>query len=117
METTSSFGSIGLCSDGQIFNHSELKENLEDITEPLIEGGRNVNYMDFLPRDDFFALKPWIMKPVSSRALSRNDRICNYRISRGRYNKLDKARGTECQNGDLKPNTSFFYLDLNPDTL
>ena len=53
------------CSNGQIFNHSELEENMEDrslgqsISKPLIKGGRGMTYA--LLRDDAFALMPWLM--------------------------------------------------------
>ena len=78
-------GARGYSSDAQIFNHSKLKRRIENGTlglpppEPL---GPNLHY--FLLGDDAFALMPWLVKPYSSRQLTREERIANYRISRGR---------------------------------
>ena len=68
-------GTEGSCSDGQIFNASQLKRRIED-------GGRDVPYL--ILADDAFALKTWLMKPYGRRLLTREERIANYRISRGR---------------------------------
>ena len=38
----------------------------------------------FLLGDDVFALMPWMVKPYSRRQLTHEERIANYRISRGR---------------------------------
>ena len=37
----------------------------------------------FLLEDDAFALMPWLVKPYSRRQLTREERLANYRISRG----------------------------------
>ena len=76
-------GTAGSCSDAQIFNASQLKRRIEDgrivfpDPAPITQGGRDVPY--FILVDDAFALKTWLMKPYG-----REERIANYRISRGR---------------------------------
>ena len=81
-------GASGSSSDAQIFNRSKLKRRIENVTlglpppEPLGPGGPNLHY--FLLGDDAFALMPWLVKPYSRRQLTREVRIVNYRISRGR---------------------------------
>ena len=57
------------------FQQSDLREKIE-------EGGPYLHC--FLLDDDAFALMPWIMKPYSRRQLTREERIANYRIFRGR---------------------------------
>ena len=80
-------GSSGSSSDTQIFNHSKLKRRIENVTlgipppEPLGPGGPDLHY--FLLGDDAFALMPSLMKPYSRHQLTREERIANYRISRG----------------------------------
>ena len=72
----------------QIHLGCALKSKLEDRSlgiakpEPQVEGKGEVNYC--LLWDDGFVLKPWLMKPFSRRALTRNERIYNYRISTNR---------------------------------
>ena len=80
-------GTAGSCSDAQIFNASQLKRRIEDgrigfpDPAPITQGGRDVPY--FILADDAFALKTWLMKPYGRRMLTREERITNYRISRG----------------------------------
>ena len=50
--------------------------------EPLVEGGPDLHY--FLLDDNAFALIPWMVKPYSRKKLTREARIANYKISRGR---------------------------------
>ena len=81
-------GASGSSSDAQIFNRSKLKRRIENGTlglpppEPLGPWGPELHY--FLLGDDAFALMPWLMKLYSRRQLTREERIANYRISRGR---------------------------------
>ena len=81
-------GTAGSCSDAQIFNAPQLKRRIEDgrigfpDPAPITQGGRDVPY--FILADDAFALKTWLMKPYGRRMLTREERIANYRISRGR---------------------------------
>ena len=81
-------GTAGSCSDGQIFNASQLKRRIEDgrigfpDPAPMTQGGPDVPY--FILADDAFALKTWLMKPYGRSMLTREERIANYRISRGR---------------------------------
>ena len=80
-------GTVGSCSDAQIFNASQLKRRIEDgrigfpHPAPITQGGR-VPY--FILADDAFALKTWLMKRYGRRMLTREEGIANYRISRGR---------------------------------
>ena len=80
-------GASGSSSDAQIFNPSKLKRRIENGTlglpppEPCGPGGPNVHY---LLGDDAFDLMPWLVKPYSRRQLTREERVANYRISRGR---------------------------------
>ena len=81
-------GTAGSCSDSPIFNASQLKRRTEDgridfhDPSPIIQGVRDVLY--FILADDAYALKTWLMKPYGRRMLTREERIANYRISRGR---------------------------------
>ena len=81
-------GSSGSSSDAQIFNRSKLKRRIENGTlglpppEPLGPGGPDLHY--FLLGDDAFALMLWLVQSYSRRQLTREERIANYRISRGR---------------------------------
>ena len=81
-------GASGSSSDAQIFNCSKLKRRIENGTlglpppEPLGPGVPDLHY--FLLGDDAFALMPWLVKPYSRRHLTREERIANYGISRGR---------------------------------
>ncbi|XP_034027403.1 putative nuclease HARBI1 [Thalassophryne amazonica] len=77
----------GAASDAQIYN-SELRHGLEhgDITgwphpDPLPNDTQDVPY---LVGDDAFSLRTYLMKPYSSRNLSREECIFNYRLSRAR---------------------------------
>ena len=81
-------GSSGCSSDDQFFNTTDLKEAIEDgsiglpAADPLPGDDRLMPY--FIFGDDAFALRTWLMKPFSKRLMSFEERILNYRISRGR---------------------------------
>ena len=81
-------GAAGSCSAAQIFNTCHLKRKIDDDSigfpdpAPITQGGRDVLY--FILADDEFALKTWLMKTYGRRMLTREERIANYRISRGR---------------------------------
>ena len=76
-----SVGSYGSSSDGQIFNNSELRPMLEEVTldlpppSSLLHDDRDTPY--FLIGDDAFPLRPWMMKPYSRRHLDHDERIFN----------------------------------------
>ena len=81
-------GGCGLMSDAQLFNASELKEFLEDnsigfpLADPLPNDDRPTPYI--ILGDDAFGLRTYLMKPYAQRQLTKEQRVCNYRLSRGR---------------------------------
>ncbi|XP_062588068.1 putative nuclease HARBI1 [Saccostrea cucullata] len=81
-------GGLGHQSDAQIFNASELHKCIVDgsvhlpAAEPMTNDDVDVPF--FILGDDAFALKPYLMKPYTIRGLTKEETICNYRISRGR---------------------------------
>ena len=72
----------------QIPVERNLREKIEDdslrlpASEQLGEGGPDLHY--FLLDNNAYVLMPWMVKPCSRRQLTREERIANYRISRGR---------------------------------
>ena len=81
-------GANGGCSDAQIFNSSDLKTILEDgsiaFPAPVAIPEEEFVLPYYLLGDEAFALRTWLMKPYSRRNMDHGQRICNYRISRGR---------------------------------
>ena len=81
-------GTARSCSDAQFFNTCHLNRKIKDGSigfpepAPITQGGRDVPY--FILADEAFALKTWLMKPYGSKMLTSEERIANYRISRGR---------------------------------
>ena len=79
----------GSTSDAHLYNASVLREALQmnDIVgfpqpDPIPGDTEDVPY--FLVGDDAFALRTYMMKPYSSKELTRKQRIFNYRLSRAR---------------------------------
>ena len=71
-------GAQGRMNDSTIFNNSSLKKKIED-------GSLNFPTWGVLLGDEAFALKTYLMKPYSRRlALSTEEKIFNYRLSRTR---------------------------------
>ena len=81
-------GAAGSSSDAQILKHSDLRHKIKDGTigfpesESFVDDWPKVNY--FILGDDAFPLKLWLMKPYSRRGMDLNQRVFNYRLSRGR---------------------------------
>ena len=81
-------GGKGSAADAQIYNESELKENLEKVTlglqDPDVLPNDNEPTPYYFIGDDAFGLREHILKPYSLRGLTRDERIFNYRLSRAR---------------------------------
>ena len=81
-------GSNGSSSDCGIYNVSDLEPGLRDGTlnfpdpQPLPHDDRPIPFS--LVADDAFPLRTYMVKPYSARRLSHEERIYNYRCSRGR---------------------------------
>jgi hypothetical protein len=80
-------GSYGRVSDGGVFNNSSLGQALKNNSLNIPPPGSVTDTIS-LPfvvlADDAFALKPYMMKPYANRGLTREQRVFNYRLSRGR---------------------------------
>jgi hypothetical protein len=81
-------GANGSTSDCAVFNQSELKPELEKgtlgLSPPTALVGDDTLIPHFVIGDDAFPLRPWLMKPYSSRNLTNDERVFNYRLSRAR---------------------------------
>jgi hypothetical protein len=85
-------GAYGGWSDAQVFNESKLKKKIEKKAmgfpppDRLTDDNEDTEY--FMLGDDAFALMPWLMKPYPppkpGHPMPRDQRIFNYRLSRGR---------------------------------
>lgn len=76
-------------SDGGIFNESDIGVNLENNRLNLPEEhvslpGSNLKTYAYFVADDAFKLSKRIMKPYSSKNLTYEQKIFNYRLSRAR---------------------------------
>lgn len=84
------FGAQGSANDASVYNACSFARKLADNRNPLnippdarIPGtGITVPYM--LVGDEAFPMRPFLMKPYSSRGLCKSERIFNYRLSRAR---------------------------------
>ncbi|XP_023229229.1 uncharacterized protein LOC111629543 [Centruroides sculpturatus] len=81
-------GTQGRISDGGVWNKCNLKElidvNALDIPPAHPLPGQDIVTPYVFLADDAFGLKPYILKPYGGSDLTLEERICNYRISRGR---------------------------------
>lgn len=78
-------GKNGRCSDGGVIEHTKFYQQLQNETLNLPENDdtdENLNFT-FLA-DDAFALHNHVMKPYPGSNISHEERIFNYRLSRGR---------------------------------
>lgn len=81
-------GANGSCSDGGIFQETELRHALESETagipepEPLPGEIHPVPY--FIVADNAFPMRTWLQKPHPQRGLDSAKRNYNYRLSRAR---------------------------------
>ena len=81
-------GAEGAASDAGVFNQSSLEPHLREGTlglpppAPLPNDDQDTPY--FIIGDDAFPLRSYLVKPYSHRYLTHDERIYNYRCSRGR---------------------------------
>lgn len=81
-------GDVGSSSDGQIWNHCDFRQALQDgvlgvpDADPL--PGDDVNTPYYIIGDDAFAMRTWLMKPFPRRGLDHGQQVFNYRLSRAR---------------------------------
>ena len=61
-----------------------IERNIAGLPDPTPLPADNQPIPFFLVADDAFALRTWLMKPFSKRALDHDERIFNYRLSRAR---------------------------------
>ena len=82
-------GVIGSESDGGVFAQTQLvgvlDRNEAQLPVPSVLStdptGPNVEYRYFYVGDDAFPLRTYLMKPYPNRALTRPERIYNYRLT------------------------------------
>jgi len=83
-------GAQGSANDAAVYNASSFAELIADSSNPLnipptaeLPDTNTATPMVFVA-DEAYPLRPYIMKPFSSRGLSASERIFNYRLSRAR---------------------------------
>ena len=96
---------MSLCCRG---NRGEAYRH-EEAPKPLGEGGPDLHY--FLLGTNPFALMLWMVKPYSRRQLTREERIANYRISRGRR-VLEQVQGTTGHHGAKPKGCQRLWVDV-----
>lgn len=81
-------GSPGRNADGGVYFNSHLSDALENnllnIPNAKLLPKRKTPVQFVVVADDAFALKPYMLKPFSSKNLDVSERIYNYRVSRAR---------------------------------
>ena len=83
-----SVGGNGTASDVSLFSECSLRAALVENTTrfhsaaPLPQDYHNITY--FVPGDDAFPLRPWLMKPYSMKGMTHEQRVFNFRQSRAR---------------------------------
>lgn len=81
-------GSYGRVADGGVFNSCTLAKGLNEGSMNIPADCQPPGSSTVLPyvivADDAFALKTYVMKPYSSRGLTDQQRVFNYRLSRAR---------------------------------
>ena len=81
-------GDDGSSSDGQIWNHCDFCQALQDgvlgvpDADPL--SGDDVTTPYYIIGNDAFAMRTWLMKPFPRRGLDNGQQVFNYRLSRAR---------------------------------
>ncbi|KAJ8875817.1 hypothetical protein PR048_023718 [Dryococelus australis] len=84
------FGKNGRVSDGGVLSHCDFYEKLSNqslhIPEPSLVDGYSLPCV--LIGDNAFLLQEDVMKTFSSKPLTQERRVCNYRFSRGRRKKI-----------------------------
>lgn len=81
-------GDVGSSSDGQIWNHCEVRQALQagvlGIPQPDPLPGDDINTPYYMIGDDAFGMRTWLMKPFSRRGMQHDEMVFNYRLSRAR---------------------------------
>jgi len=92
-------GSYGRISDGGVFStcslSSAMESNVLHIPPDHKLPGCDIYTPQVIVADDAFPLKTFLMKPYSSRNLTQQQRIYNYRLSRARR-VVENAFGIMC---------------------